>query len=133
MQRVYRPPPKLCATQSTKASRRKKGKNNGHDDNAKETVRFVWENGIEMPKGRKKLLLMLSVTAAHHPTQAYQSLHLYHCSFYAKASLRRSCPLILESFGFLCVCDADSSFCYFQTRISFRNTICIFESCMPPC
>lgn len=94
--------------------------------------------------GNVAVLLTKKIVAdavyAHHPTQAYQSpfssfaiVHsiqkLYIFSsvhFYLSLSLSLAVSLL---YFFLFFVYVDSSFCYFQTRISFRNTICIFEKC----
>lgn len=152
MQSIQTTPPKLCATRSTKhivhstAQHRQKRKKKRE----KRRSRQQRANRRQRESERNKKTRIVADAVCYgctSPSISHINLFLQsnHCSLSTKAS---HFSLVLRyfffffhfvlylryTFMFVCMCVyADSSFCYFQTRISFRYTICIFEHCMLQC
>lgn len=138
---VYTGPPlKLCATQSMKANRRKKREKKATATTTTPNRRFG--SGKTAPRYRKEEKKIVADAVCYGCTSSYTGisisplvpLFILYKSVAPSLPLSRSrkfCVFFFPSRVY--VCDADSSFCYFQTRISFRNTICIFEPSMPQC
>lgn len=153
--RAYRPPPKLCAIESKMLCTDKNGwkKRTKNRRSRQQRTNRRWRRQRRQRKRTpKKLLLMLSVTAAHHPAQtisiSFSRLTIVHSQQKHRIFLKffsiffflilfciwYVCVGLYVYMVCVCVCVCvDSSFCYFQTRISFRNTICIFEHRAPQC